>query len=146
MSDLPSSTTKFTSEATTSGTINGSYAAPANHSVRAFFRFNVVGSSGGAPVTFEIYIADSFSSPGTSTSWAREKTNQAHAEALQGTALKYTADPTPTNAKLVETVVLSTLTSGTSEIHRVPGGKVIYCKAICATSPTVVGVMLKTDE
>lgn len=145
MSDLPAVSTRFATTATASGLINGSYAAPSNHAVSAFFVFDTAGSAGGAPVYFEVYIADSVSG-GTSTSWSRSKTNVAHAETLQGTALKYTVSPTPTNAVLMETVAVPTLSGAVSTVYRVPGGKVIYCKAICATDPTVCGVTLRTNE
>lgn len=145
MSDLPAVSSRFTTEATSGGTINGSYTAPANHSVRAFFNFSVDGSAGGAMVFFEVYIADSISG-GTSTTWTREKMNQAHDETLQGTALRYTGNPTPSSAKLVETIAVPALGVGFSKVHRVPGGKVIYCRAICATSPTACHVTLNTDE
>lgn len=127
------------------GLIVGSYTAPTNQAVNVFFDFTVEGSAGGNGVTFEIYIANSISG-GTSSTWARYKVNKADPETLQGTALKYTASPTPSGEELVGIVTLPTKGSGSSRVYTVRGGKAIYVKQVCATDPTATTIVLNTNE
>lgn len=127
------------------GLIVGSYTAPSNQAVNVFFDFTVEGTAGANGVTFEIYHADSFSG-GTSGTWARTKINQTDPETLQGTALKYTASPTPSGSVLLGVVTLPTKGSGSSRVYTVRGGKSIYVKQVCATDPTATTIVLNTNE